>query len=306
MEMAFSKGLELPSMDVLLQFVNAAFFMGLLSWLFIEFLRRRRDNGGDVPKRYRVAGGVANVFRVITVLCNVIISVSYLGFGFYEYWSHRIFSFKSFTLFLTWVLATVVVIYAKNYTTLRDHKIRRWPLVLILWWVFSFFCNFLSVLVYLLVHLGSIEVPHILPEASPVEFIYLPLLTLLCFNALPGSCNRNLSDLEHPFLQKENQHSSRDANSFANARVWSKLTFHWLNPLFKRGRTQKLELSHIPSIPQSETAENASLLLEESLRKRKMESSSLPKVMIYTVWKSLAINAVLAGTPFVSWLLFKL
>ncbi|KAJ0037798.1 hypothetical protein Pint_23652 [Pistacia integerrima] len=295
MEMGFLKGLELPPVEMLLEVVNAAFFMGLLSWIFIEFFRRRRDHDGDVQMVDRVVGETVNVFRIITVLCNVIISISYLGFGFYEYWNQSIVSFESVTLVLTWVLATAVVFYAKNHTTIREHKIRRWPVVLILWWVFSFITTLLSVSVYLLVHLRSIEVPHILPEAEPVDFISLPFLIMLCLNALPGSCNRNLHDLEHPLLQKENKNSSRDANSFANAGVWSKLTFRWLNPLFKRGRTQKLELPHIPSIPHSETAENASSLLEESLQKRKMESSSLPKVIIYTVWKSLATNAVLAG-----------
>ncbi|XP_031269972.1 putative ABC transporter C family member 15 isoform X2 [Pistacia vera] len=295
MEMGFLKGLELPPVEMLLEVVNAAFFMGLLSWIFMEFFRRRRDHDGDVQMVDRVVGETVNVFRIITVLCNVIISISYLGFGFYEYWNQSIVSFESVTLVLTWVLATAVVFYAKNHTTIREHKIRRWPVVLILWWVFSFITTLLSVSVYLLVHLRSIEVPHILPEAEPVDFISLPFLIMLCLNALPGSCNRNLHDLEHPLLQKENKNSSRDANSFANAGVWSKLTFRWLNPLFKRGRTQKLELPHIPSIPHSETAENASCLLEESLQKRKMESSSLPKVIIYTVWKSLATNAVLAG-----------
>ncbi|KAE8692589.1 hypothetical protein F3Y22_tig00110831pilonHSYRG00083 [Hibiscus syriacus] len=37
-------------------------------------------------------------------------------------------------------------------------------------------------------------------------------------------------------------------------------------PLFEKGRIEKLELHHIPTVPESETAENASLLLEESLR----------------------------------------
>ena len=72
--------------------------------------------------------------------------------------------------------------------------------------------------------------------------------------------------LESPLLKKEDDKSSKDSGySFSNAGVWSKLTFGWLNPLFVKGQVEKVELKDIPSIPHSEKAESASLLLEESV-----------------------------------------
>ncbi|KAJ4710913.1 ABC transporter C family member 3 [Melia azedarach] len=231
-------------MEISLEIVNVAFFMGFLIWLLVEFLKRRRDNG-DIQMGYnRVVGEV---------------ELHYLQ---------------------------------GNYRT-RERK--RWPLVLILWWVVSLIIDLLSVSIYLITHLRSIELPHLLPEPNPVDFVSLPLLMLLCFNALPISCARNANELEHPLLREEYKNYSKNASNFTNAGFWGKLTFRWLNPLFERGRTEKLELPHIPSIPQSETAEDASSLLEESIRKQKMDASSLPKVLLYAIRKSLAVNAVFAG-----------
>lgn len=289
--MGIFQDFELSSMEISLETVNVAFFMGFLIWLLVEFLKRRRDNG-DIQMGYNRVVGEVEVFSIITVLSNVLICVSYTGFCFSEYWNHRIISFKSLFLVMNWAVAAVVALSSRNYRT-RERK--RWPLVLILWWVVSLIIDLLSVSIYLITHLRSIELPHLLPEPNPVDFVSLPLLMLLCFNALPISCARNANELEHPLLREEYKNYSKNASNFTNAGFWGKLTFRWLNPLFERGRTEKLELPHIPSIPQSETAEDASSLLEESIRKQKMDASSLPKVLLYAIRKSLAVNAVFAG-----------
>lgn len=285
--MGYFQNLELVSVDKVLESVNAAFFIGLFTWLLIEILKRRRDDGDILMARRAVA--------VVIVLCNVLIFILYLGFGFYEYWNLRVVSFKSVSLVVTWALATVVAFCSRNYRTLRERK--RWPLVLVLWWGVHLIIDLVCVSVYLLTHLRSMELPHILPEAKAVDFVSLPLLVLLCFNATYACCSaRDPSDLEHPLLREEDdEFLCKNVSTFASAGVLSKITFQWLNQLFQRGRIQKLELHHIPPIPQSETANDASSLLEESLRKQKTEATSLPKVIIHAVWKPLALNAAFAG-----------
>lgn len=286
--MGYFQNLELVSMDKVLESVNAAFFIGLFAWLLIEILKRRRDDGDILMARRAVA--------VVIVLCNVLIFILYLGFGFFDYWNLRVVSFKSVSLVVTWALATVVAFCSRNYRTLGEHK--RWPLVLVLWWVVHLIIDLVCVSVYLLTHLRSMELPHILPEAKAVDFVSLPLLVLLCFNATYACCSaRDPSDLEHPLLgEEDDEFLCKNACTFASAGVLSKITFQWLNQLFQRGRIQKLELHHIPPIPQSETANDASSLLEESLCKQKTEATSLPKVIIHAVWKPLALNAAFAGT----------
>ncbi|PPD68765.1 hypothetical protein GOBAR_DD34358 [Gossypium barbadense] len=141
---------------------------------------------------------------------------------------------------------------------------------------------------------GSKDLPYYLPEANIVDIASLPFLLLLCC-CLPLAVNRN-SDLQRPLLHKEDEKFSKDDDTaFASAGIWSQLTFRWLNPLFERGRVEKLELHHIPQVPDSETADKASSLLEESLRKRKADYYLLPKAVARTIWKSLAVNAVFAG-----------
>ncbi|KAL1106588.1 hypothetical protein V6Z11_D04G215300 [Gossypium hirsutum] len=277
-------------MEVSLEVVNVPFAIALLAWIIIDILKRRghendSNNDDDVKGKIR---GYLRVFNVVTVVFSIIIFVLYLGFGFYTYWNYGIVPTKSVCLAITWFVASLVLIYwmDRGFSELKPRP----PLVLILWWVFSFGLVSFSVLVYVVRLLGFRELPYRLPEPDIVDVVSLPLLVLFCCRC----CCRPLShgELERPLLlRKEND----DDSSFNNASIWSQLTFQWLNPLFEKGRIEKLELHHIPSVPESETADNASLLLEESIRKQKTKSTSLPKAITGTVWKSLAINAVFAG-----------
>ncbi|MBA0871978.1 hypothetical protein Goshw_003958 [Gossypium schwendimanii] len=276
-------------MEVSLEVVNVPFAIALLAWIIIDILKRRGhendSNNDDVKGKIR---GYLTVFNVFTVVFSIIIFVLNLGFGFYTYWNYGIVPTKSVCLAITWFVASLVLIYWRNrgFSELKPRP----PLVLILWWVFSFGLVSFSVLVYVVRLLGFRELSYRLPEPDVVDVVSLPLLVLFCCRC----CCRPLShgELERPLLlRKEND----DDSSFNNASIWSQLTFQWLNPLFEKGRIEKLELHHIPSVPESETADNASLLLEESIRKQKTKSTSLPKAITGTVWKSLAINAVFAG-----------
>uniref|UniRef100_A0A804K4D9 Uncharacterized protein n=1 Tax=Musa acuminata subsp. malaccensis TaxID=214687 RepID=A0A804K4D9_MUSAM len=99
-------------------------------------------------------------------------------------------------------------------------------------------------------------------------------------------------ELEQSLLPQEDDCLSGDYFSIAG--FWSRLTFRWLNPVFAKGRAERLELRHIPGVPRSETAETSLCLLQESLRQQKLESASLPRAIIRAVWRSLALNAVFA------------
>ncbi|KAG5222387.1 ABC transporter family member [Salix suchowensis] len=157
----------------------------------------------------------------------------------------------------------------------------RLPLVIILWWVFHCIFDSLSVSIHLITRFRSIELPYPWPEANIADFASLPLSVLLCFNAVTFSCSTKTHvDLETPLVQEKNESLFKDSTYYRNAGFWSKLTFQWLNPLFSRGRIEKLELSHVPS---------------DSFVKNKNETLNLPKAIAYAVWKSLTINGVFAG-----------
>ncbi|RLM92913.1 hypothetical protein C2845_PM08G15310 [Panicum miliaceum] len=100
-------------------------------------------------------------------------------------------------------------------------------------------------------------------------------------------------ELKHPLTREDSGDSSRDRLSSSG--WWSQLTFQWLNLVFEKGHKVRLELEHLPSVPQSETAEQSYALLQETLHKQKPEPMSLQRAIICAVWTPLVINAVFAG-----------
>lgn len=221
-------------MEFSLELVNAPFVIAFLTWVTIDVLKRRRQHDND-----RNSGRVeAGVFTVITFVSNVTISVLNLGFVFYNFWNHDgIVPTKSVCSAITWFLASLVTIYSKN-------KAFYWPLVLILWWVFSCIFVFLSVSVYLIHHLLNSKelLPYPWPEADIIDIVSLPLILLCGCLPLAAIIKTRSTELAHPLLdEKENENSSscRDDSTFTSASIWSRLTFRWLNPSSKRVESKK-------------------------------------------------------------------
>ncbi|OIW00626.1 hypothetical protein TanjilG_09107 [Lupinus angustifolius] len=276
-------------LDGVLGIVNVAFFYAILIWVLVDSLRQSKKNNIAYLKQG------PKVLATITVLCNVVISVMNMAFAFHEYRIKRIIGYNSLSLSLTWVLSTIVSFYSMKRRTLNQ----RFPLVLNLWWGFTTIIVALSVSIEIVNNFESLNLWFFLSGDIILGMVSLSmLLFLVCFDALPYVlCAReqqhNDSDMKQRLLQQEME--AEDEDAFTNANMWSQLTFQWLNPIFNKGRIQKLEHGHIPSVPHSETAENASSLLEESLRKQKLEGGSLTKAITHSIWKSLALNAIFAG-----------
>ncbi|XP_022878207.1 ABC transporter C family member 3-like isoform X2 [Olea europaea var. sylvestris] len=278
-------------MDITLKLIDIAFFLFLLICLLLDVFKERRKQG-DKQVLKSEFGQQLTVFSKITVTLNFIISISYLGFCFYEIWKDGTPSLESVFSVMTWTLASLVTIYSLCKTSRRH---RTWPFELILWWFFSSIRNLLLVSVYILSLCRSIEISNFLPEANIIDFGSLPLSILLCFNALPNNSAHKHNTTTQPLLQKELEEKEKHRDAFSDAGIWSQLTFRWMNPLFRKGRCEKIELEHIPSIPESETADEASALLEQSLHKQKTETILLPNAIFHSIWRPLAINAVFAG-----------
>ncbi|KAF1876326.1 hypothetical protein Lal_00029674 [Lupinus albus] len=275
-------------LDAVLGIVNVAFFYAILIWVLVDSLRQSKKNNIAYLKQG------PKLLATITVLCNVVISVMNIAFAFHEYRIKRIIGYNSLSLTLTWVLSTIVSFYSMKRRTINQ----RFPLVLNLWWSFTTIIVALSVSIEIVNNFESLNLWFFLLEDNIFGMVSLPMLFLVCFNALPYVlCAREQqhsdSYMEQRLVQQEME--AEDKEAFTNANIWSQLTFQWLNPIFNKGRIQKLEHGHIPSVPHSETAENASSMLEESLRKQKLEGGSLTKAIAHSIWKSLALNAIFAG-----------
>ncbi|XP_010027279.3 putative ABC transporter C family member 15 [Eucalyptus grandis] len=305
--MAISMGSISPGVSgyvnlyIALELVNVVFGFVLVTWVLMDIWKQRRYGGGgggdaEIIHSDRVMSKL-RVSSMVILLCSVIISMVYGSFCVYRYWVHRIVDADTVSWAVTWILASFISYYARS--TIVEGGRSKWPLVLILWWVyFTVFCS-LSVSSYLVFQLRkSKELPPLPLRASTVEIVSLPFSLMISLSVVVISCTTKPTSSRHlnqPLLQKEVGTLCRDLDGFDNAGFWSRLTFQWLNPLFCTGRKQKLESGHIPPVSQSERAEHASSLFEESLKKQKFGPCSLLKAIGFALCRSLAINGALAG-----------
>lgn len=275
-------------MDVNLKLVDVAFCLLFLIWIFWEFFRKRREFCGDEQFLHRESSSLS---ARVTVLLSFIISISYIVYLLHGFWDSSNVSIEDVFSAMSWCFACMLVVYS---VSRRDKK---WPLVLILWWGFSSICSSVVVLFYFLRLLRYVDDgPKFVPEANSIDFPALPLSLLLCFNALHKNTVKKMGDETRPLLSEfEKEYSLNESAPFSCAGIWSLLAFRWLNPLFEKGHRDKLQTEDIPSIPRSETADEASCLLEEFLRKQKSNSPSLPNAILHAIHTPLAINAVFAG-----------
>lgn len=274
-------------MERFLELINLAFCILLLTWVLLDWLKRRRDIVNVHPS----ASLDENPHFLIKIapFCCATIFIFYMGFGFYEFWYHQILLVKSILLDFTWFLASLVAAYSSKKVFVVEKK---WPLVLSLWWVYSTLIYLIMITTYSITHFTSISLRVPFPKPSLVDVFACPFSILLCLSSLIINPREN-HDLRQPLLEAREETDG----CFSKAGFLSQLTFSWLNTFFKAGNLQRLDLHHIPSVPQSETAEIASYLLEEALQKQKVGTYdlSLTHAIFYSVWRSLALNAVFAG-----------
>ncbi|CAL4956364.1 unnamed protein product [Urochloa decumbens] len=269
-----------------LDYVRISAFAILLVWIpanFIKLKKRQHETGNSVmvPAERK---GVALLPSHIIAVCNASITSINIGFAVLGVWKHRTVSLALIFASLSWLLVTLFSQYCKHKGT---GVIPNWPAVLVSWWVLSSLLESL---------LTSLHLLHLINFATVVNFTSLPFCAIICLCLVATAMrtsNPNL-ELNKPLLIREDTgDSSKDR--FSSSGWWSQLTFQWLNPVFEKGYKVRLEIEHLPSVPQSETAEQSYGLLQETLHKQKPESMSLQKAIICAVWAPLVINAVFAG-----------
>ncbi|XP_062212449.1 putative ABC transporter C family member 15 [Phragmites australis] len=269
-----------------LDYVRISAFAILLVWIIAKFVklkkRQKIGNGTNVSAERK---GITLLPSHILAVCSACITLINIGFAALGVWKHQNVSLGLIFASVSWFLVTLFSLYCK-------HKgagvVSNWPAVLVSWWVFSFLLESL---------LTSLHLLHLFNSATIIDFTSLPFCTIICLCLVAiamRTSKTNQEELNQPLLVREDSgDSGRDR--FSSSGWWSQLTFQWLNPVFEKGRKVRLELEHIPSVPQSETAEHSYALLQETLHKQKPEPMSLQRAIICAVWTPLVINAVFAG-----------
>nr|QVT92275.1 ABC transporter [Salvia miltiorrhiza] len=273
-------------MDVNLKLVDVAFCLVFFVWILWDASGKRKEFGVDEHFLRRESSSLS---AKINVLLSFVMGVSYVVYLLHEFWESVNFPIDDIFSAIAWCCACILAVYSVS----RGKK--RWPLVLILWWSYSSICSLVAVSFYCLHRFRYIDEPKFVPKANAVDFPALPLSLLLCLNALLSNIVKTKSDATRPLLSESERDSGCESDPFSSAGIWSLLTFRWLNPLFQKGRREKLQTEDVPPIPRSETAEEASCLLEEFFRKQKTSVPSLPSAILHAIRTPLAINAVFAG-----------
>jgi hypothetical protein len=276
-------------MEILLalDYVRLSAFAVLLLWVIGEFLKLKKgqhEAGSGVVISAERKGVILLPSHIISV-CNASITSIHIGFAVLGVWKHQTISLGFIFASLSWILVTLFSVYCKHKGAGLGSN---WPAVLVYWWVFSSLLESL---------LTSLHFLHLINSATGVNFTSLPFCAVICLCLVAiamRTSEANQDELNQPLLTREDSgHSSRDR--FSSSRWWSQLTFQWLNPVFEKGHQVRLEIEHIPAVPQSETADQSYALLQETMHKQEPEPMSLQKGIICAVWTPLIINAVFAG-----------
>ncbi|WOL16121.1 hypothetical protein Cni_G24903 [Canna indica] len=271
-------------------YLHIAAFSLLFAWVTLDFTILRCSAEDEEVGEEMVQKRSKAIMAETTVACNILISILSLGFCIDRVRKLESISLGYVFLTMSWFLASLYANYCKR----KRGANFIWPLVLVSWWIFSSLLNLVSIFTFLIGFWSKTPLPGILPSARFIEFASFPLSVFLFFSALVMSSSRNNTELEQPLLANSiGSVSSRD--DFSKAGLWSRLMFHWLSPVFEKGRAERLEFSHIPSAPRSESAESSYSSLQESLREQKPGCLSLSRAIIRAVWRPLVLNAVFAG-----------
>lgn len=274
-------------MEIVLQldYLHISTFVVLLLWILVQCVNLKKQETGNGVMVSEERKGITLLPYQIIALCNASITSINIGFLVLEAWKHQYVSLRLIFASVSWLLVTFFSLYCKHNGA---NVVSNWPAVLVFWWVFSFLLESA---------LTSLNLLGLFNSATIVDFASIPFCTIICLCLVVTAIRNSKRDQDQwnqPLLIREDSGDcSRDR--FSNCGWWSKLTFQWLNPVFEKGYKVRLELEHIPSVPQSETAEQSYALLQETLHKQKPEPISLQRAIIAAVWTPLVINAVFAG-----------
>lgn len=125
-------------------------------------------------------------------------------------------------------------------------------------------------------------------------------LLLVCTYKGYGGSNR--SDLYAPLNGAANGNGKLEAvgsvTPLSRAKIFSKMSFWWLNPLMKSGREKTLDDEDIPKLREEDQAESCYMMFVEEFNKQKRGNSSAQPSVLKTIvlcyWKEIILSGFFA------------
>ncbi|KAI3976241.1 hypothetical protein MKX01_032173 [Papaver californicum] len=187
------------------------------------------------------------------------------------------------------------------------HSIERmkFPVLLRIWWGFYSFMS----CYFLLIDLVTYRQEPTLPAQFWVLDVISAVVGLFIFySGLFG--NKDADDILHEPLLNGNSSSTNEsskssvgqnANPFSTASFFSLLTFSWMSPLLAVGNRKTLDLEDVPELGIADSVSGDvypifKSKLESYCAGSEVQTFKLVKALIYSVWREVAVTALLALT----------
>lgn len=127
-------------------------------------------------------------------------------------------------------------------------------------------------------------------------------LLLVCTYKGYEDSRNNQSDLYAPLNGSANGNGKLEAvgsvTPLSKAKIFSKMSFWWLNPLMKRGREKTLDDEDIPKLCEEDQAESCYMMFVEKFNKQKRGDSlaqpSVLKTIMLCHWKEILLSGFFA------------
>nr|AIU41638.1 ABC transporter family protein [Hevea brasiliensis]ALG00771.1 inositol hexakisphosphate transporter [Hevea brasiliensis] len=274
----------------------------------IRLLKDDTPVASSSPIRRSTADGeirvvtVSTGFKLVLLCCFYVLFLQFLALGFdgvsliREAVNGKVVDWSIIAFPAAQGLAWFVLSFSALHCKFKASE--KFPLLLRVWWLFSFFislCNLYvdgrSFLVEGAKHLNS----HVV-----VNLAATPAIAFLCFVAVRGITGiqvcRN-SDLQEPLLLEE-ESGCLKVTPYSNAGLFSLATLSWLNPLLSIGAKRPLELKDIPLLAPKDRAKTNYKVLNLNWEKLKAENPSKQPSLAWSIlksfWKEAACNAIFA------------
>ncbi|KAK9084641.1 hypothetical protein Sjap_025052 [Stephania japonica] len=245
-----------------------------------------------------------------TLFSSLVLSIFYLLLCVLKYffWRRNRWSDGDVAIQLDLVLRTLawVVIFAYLYAHFSNSRESKFPLILRIWWGFFFLfsCSLLVIdLVlhsnhrFLPIHLWSLDV---ISAVAGLFFLYA---------ALFGKREEGESLLEQPLLNSgssnvldefEKSRGGQNVTPFANANLFSILTFSWLSPMFAVGYKKTIDLDDVPQLYHKDSVKSVYPIIKNKLdsycNNGGVTNFKLVKALFFSLWREILLTAFLALT----------
>ncbi|KAF9666515.1 hypothetical protein SADUNF_Sadunf16G0237100 [Salix dunnii] len=288
----------------------ASLHLVLLLALFISFVfNKLRVGGGEQGSKERFSNNKRGFFYKQTLFCSVGVSSLNLVLSLvsYFYWYTNGWSDDKIVTLLDFVLTALswAALSVYLHSLFFNSGETKFPFLLRVWWAlfFSFSCYCLG-LDFLVYHKhGSFDIQYLVSDVVSVF--------TACFLSYVGFSRNKCQDtlLEQPLLNGDSSsinglESSKyrggdSVTPYANAGLFSVLTFSWMGPLIAFGNKKTLDLEDVPQLHSVDSVVGAFPIFKNKLESDSGASSrvtafKLVKALFLSAWKEILLTALLA------------